>query len=71
MKAAGDFLIEQNVLHRVQNVRIEADCEFTDMARAVVGIKNFVKTGSIIAGRFHNFSVLEAEFHIFKSDAVV
>ncbi|MNW70504.1 hypothetical protein D3C74_498520 [compost metagenome] len=55
----------------MQDVRIKANGKFTNMARTVIGIENFVEAHSIIAGRFNNFTVLECEFHILKCYPVI
>ena len=42
MERARDLFVEENVAHRMQNVRIEAEREFPDVARSRIGIENLV-----------------------------
>src|SRR5262249_16192895 len=63
MEGAGDLLVEQNVAHWLQNVRIERDGELADVARPLVGIENLVELpGQPAAGfRLHHPALLEIE----------
>ena len=67
MKRTGNFFVEQNVAHRMQDVRIKAEREFADVTRAGVGIENIVQLLGLIARRFDNFSVFEFQPDIDQS----
>lgn len=47
VEAAGYFLIEKNIFQRIQDVRVESDGKLPDIARAGVGIEDFVEPGGV------------------------
>lgn len=69
--AAGDFFIEENVLHRLCDIRVDTDGKFADIAGAFVGIQYFVDSGRIVGGGFDDLSFLKLQAHIFIGIALV
>src|SRR5688500_4254664 len=62
MEGTGDLFIEQDVAHRVQDVRIEANRKLTDIARAGVACEDVVQLLLITAARgVHDLAVLKLE----------
>ncbi len=47
---AGDFFIEEGVLHRVKHHRVDADRPFADIARARIGVENAIEFGGVVLG---------------------
>ena len=43
VERARDFFVEEDVPHRMQDVRIKAEREFADVARARIGIEDLVE----------------------------
>src|SRR5437762_537020 len=71
MKRTGNFFVEQNIAHRMQDVRIKAEREFADVTGAGVGIENIVQLLGLIARRFNNFSVFEFQPDMIKARALI
>ena len=72
MEAAGDLLVEQNVLHRVGDVRVKADGELADVARAFIGVEDLVELLAVALARgFDDLAVLEDEADVLEALAVV
>ena len=72
MEAAGDLLVEQNVLHRVGDVRVKADGELADVARAFIGVEDLVELLAVALTRgFDDLAVLEDEADVLEALAVV
>ncbi|MNM54985.1 hypothetical protein D3C81_661150 [compost metagenome] len=71
MQAAGDLLVEQDVLHRMQDVRIEANGKLADVSSPFVRIQDFIHAFCIVACRFDDFAVLEAELDILERDPII
>src|SRR5688572_12233460 len=61
MEGSGDLLVEEDVAHRVRDVRIKANGEFPDVARACVGIENLVQALRIVGGGLDDSALLENE----------
>src|SRR4029077_18146071 len=61
MKRAGDFLIKQNVAHRLEDAGIKAEREFADVTRAGIGVENLVQLFRLIACRSNDLAALEFE----------
>src|SRR5205085_12402239 len=68
---ARKFFVEENVLHRLDAIRIEADRELADVTRTFVGVEHFVEALGIGAGGIHHFAVLENKTDIVVRDAAV
>ena len=72
MKAAGDLLVEQNVLHCVGDVRVKADGELADVARAFIGVEDLVELLAVALARgFDDLAVLEDQADVLEALAVV
>ncbi len=72
VEGAGDFLIEEDVLHGGGDMGIESDGEFSDESGSFVGIENaFEVFRSLIGGMLNNLAVHEGEPNILEGDAVV
>ena len=69
--AAGDLFVEQDVLHRLGAIGVEADGEFADVAGAGVGVEDFVEVFGVGAGGLDDFAVLEDQAHVGVGDAAV
>src|SRR6266404_3080077 len=65
VKRAGDFLIKQNVAHRLEDAGIKPEREFACVTRAGIGVENLVQLFRLIACRSDDLASLE-----FESDAV-
>ena len=64
-----DFLVEQNVAHRILNIGVKAKRKFADVTRAGVGIENFVQPLGVARSGFDDLAVLEFEPDVFKPNA--
>ena len=42
VEGAGDFFVEENIAHRLLNIRIEAEGKFAHVARARIGVENLI-----------------------------
>ena len=70
VNTAADFFVKQNIADCVLDVRVDADCEFADVACALVGVENRVCRRRIVCGRFNNFAVFENKPDVFETEAV-
>ncbi len=68
---AGDFFVEENVLHRLGAERVEADGEFTDIACAGISVEDFVEFFGGAACCLDDFAVFEGKADIGVGDAAV
>jgi hypothetical protein len=66
VQRAGDFLVEQDVAHRIQNVRIEAERKFADVTRAGVRVQNLIQPLRVVRRGLDDFAVLEFQPDVFK-----
>src|SRR5581483_4817860 len=66
VQRTGDLLIEQNVAHRIENVRIETKRELADVTRARIGIEDFIQLFRIAGSRFDDFASLELQMDILE-----
>jgi len=71
VEGAGDFLVEEDVAHRLENVGIEGEGEFADEAGALVGIEDFIQARSVAAGGIGDFAVLEFEADVIERGSLV
>jgi hypothetical protein len=71
VEGAGDLLVKEDVAHRRENVRIEPERELADVARARVGIQDFVQALGLIGAGPHDFAVVELEPDIVEARARV
>lgn len=69
--AAADFFVEENVFHRLGDVGIDADAEFTDVAGAVVGVEDDVEFVGFVGGCLDDFAVFKGERDVFKNGALI
>ena len=67
VERAGDFFVEQNIAHRLEDVRIKAERKFADVTRARIGIENLIQLFGLIARRFDDFSVAKIEPNVVES----
>src|SRR5207302_3741866 len=51
MKRPRNLFVEQNIAHRMEDVRIKAEREFADVTGAGVGIENIVQFLGLVARR--------------------
>jgi DNA-binding transcriptional LysR family regulator len=66
VQRTGDFLVEQNVAHRIQNIGIEPERKFAHVTRAGVGVQNFIQPLRVVRRRVDDFAVLEFQPDVFK-----
>ena len=59
VERAVDFLIEENIAHRVKNVGIEGDGKFADETGAGVAIEEGVEVVGVIGGGVDDFAVFD------------
>ena len=72
VERSRDLLVEEDVLHRVGDVRVEADGELADVARALVGVEDLVELLAVaLAGGLDDLAVLEDEADVLEALAVV
>ena len=66
MDASSNFFVEQNVAHRREHKRVEADCKLTHIASAFVRIEDGVQALVVarFASRFDNLALLEDEANV-------
>lgn len=69
--AAGDLFVEQDVLHRLRAIRVEADRELANVAGAFVCIQNLVQLLRGAAGGFYDFAILEDQPNVVVGGAAV
>ena len=58
---AGDFFVEERVLHGFGAVGVDADGEFADVTGAFVGVEDFVEMVGVVGGCVDDFAVFEGE----------
>ena len=66
MKTAADFLIKEDVLHRLQHKRVDPDGKFTEEARPFVGVQEGVNPLCVVGFGLDNaprFPPRIARFH--------
>src|SRR6266850_6208663 len=71
MKRAGDFLVEQNVTHRLQDVRVECEREFTDVTSPRVGIENLIQLFRLVALCIDNLAIAKFEANSVETNALI
>ncbi|MPN29621.1 hypothetical protein SDC9_177074 [bioreactor metagenome] len=71
MEASHNFLIKQNVVHCLCDIWIYTYGKFTHIPCTFIGVKNFVKTVSIICRAIHNFSILKCKAYMFKCKRII
>ena len=72
MERARDLLVEQRVLHRMQNVRIVAERPLAEIARAFIGVQNLVELGRVRSGfSLDDLAFLHRQLDLLKLDALV
>ena len=59
MEGAGDFFVKENIAHGLENVRVKANGEFTNVARAVIGIEYLVEALCIVTRGLDDLPVFE------------
>ena len=70
-KLPGDLLVEEDVAHRVLDLRIEADGEFADVARAGVAIEDLVDGLGVVGRGLDDLALLEFKADVVEGDALV
>ena len=71
MEAARNLLIKQNVLHGMHDQRIEAKCEFTDIARAFISIEDrFEFFLILIRPALHDPTLREFQANVREGDSI-
>ena len=71
VERARDLFVEQDVAHRMQDVRVEAEREFADVARAGVAIQNAVERGGVVRRGALDAALGKFEPHIVESVALI
>lgn len=71
VERAVDFLIEENIAHRVKNVGIEGDGKFADETGAGVAIEDGVEFVGVIGGGVDDFAIFEFEADLVEGDALI
>ena len=66
VERAGDFLIEEDVAHRLEDQRMHAEGELTDVARTLVAIEDLVDLFGFVA----RFGLDDFSFGKLQPDAV-
>lgn len=71
VEGACDFFVEEDIAHGFEDVGVEGDGEFADVAGTFVGIENFVEAFGVVACGIDDFAVFEFEVDIFEGAAFV
>src|SRR5437870_13857806 len=71
VKRARDLLIEQNIPHRFENIRVETERKLTDVTCARVRIENLLQLVGLITGRLNDSAFSKIEANAVKSDTLV
>ena len=71
VNGTADLFVKQDIPHRFGHVRVDADGEFADIARALVGIEYGIDLFGKIARGGNNLAVLKGERNVFKLRAVL
>ncbi len=71
VEAAGDFLVEEDIAHGVEDLAIEADGEFADVAGSLVGVEDAVDGLGVVSGGLDDFAFGELEADAVEGDALV
>ena len=71
MEGSCNLFVKENILHGVEDVRIEADGELADVAGTRVGIEDFVESLGVVGCRFDNLALFENKTDVIKGDALV
>ena len=66
VEGAGDFFVEEDVAHGIEDVRIEAEGEFAGVTGAGISIEDFIEAFGIVRGGVDDFAFFEFEADIFK-----
>src|SRR5437899_8249728 len=66
MERPGDFLVEEDVAHRVLDVGIEPERKFTDVPRARIGVEDLVQPPGVVGSGFDDLAVCKFEPDVFK-----
>ena len=71
VEGTGDLFIEKDVAHGMQDLAIETDGEFTDVARPLVGIENPVQRLGVIGCGFHDPALTELQLDVVEGDPLI
>ena len=71
MEGAGDLLIEEDIHHRLEHLRVEADGELSDVARALVAVEDRVDLLGMVGGGLDDLTLAELEDNIVKDSSLV
>jgi hypothetical protein len=71
VERTGNLLVEKDIAHRFENVRVETDGKFTHIPRTGVGIENLIKPLRVVARGFDNPPLLENEPDVVERSAEV
>ena len=66
-----NLLIEERVVHRLENTGIATQGKFTDVPGSLINIKDIVQQRIVIGMGLYDFSILEGETHLLEAVAVV
>src|SRR5581483_12095291 len=72
VEAAGDLFVEEDILHRLEDIRVEGDGPLADVARALIGVQDLVEPGRLAAcRRLDNLAVLKNQPDIVKNGSPI
>ena len=71
VERARDFFVEQDIAHRLEDVRVEAEREFADVARAGVAVQHAVQRGGVVGGGALDAAFGEFQPHIVEGVALI
>ena len=73
VETAGDLFVEQNVLHRFEDVRVETNRELAYVSSTFVGVEDFLEflVVGAVCGRFDDPAFFESQSNALKAHSVV
>ena len=71
MERTGDLFIEENVAHRMHDLAIETDGEFTNVAGTRIGIENAIDGCRVVGGGIDDLALAELELDVVERDALI
>jgi hypothetical protein len=65
--AAADLLVEEGVLHGVEDEGVHAQGKFPEIPGTGVGVQQFIDPGVVVGCRFHDLPVFDDELRGLKN----
>src|SRR5438128_46027 len=66
VERASDLFVEQDIAHRVENIRVEAEREFARISRAGIGVEDFVEALGVVGAGADYLAIFKLETNIFE-----